>query len=265
MIFSSLESKFNNFKLVREVRANHLRCPLSNQIESMVLSLYSYEENRGFIERTSPKLAGVFAREKDNEPIPSVDWTLEMESFFKRERENTDKFDRTWRFTGGAKIWLAIVILLIGAMGYAAYDKVQKGGKIDWYIFTSLWDSYDATPELGTKYFVRIKKGDIVWKRFWVKIEEVLGDNRYVVSINSFHNPIGGSGKKFDIQTFLQDKDFKGKILVKFQPHFSSHNGETEAVFIDEQNHQIFHLQKPTKKLSLDQVKLPLSAQEAYR
>ncbi|OOF37908.1 hypothetical protein BKK47_10730 [Rodentibacter mrazii] len=218
MIFSLPESKFNNFKLVREVRANHLRCLLSNQIETMVLSLYSYDQDRGFIERTSPKLAGVFAREKDNEPIPSVDWTSEMESFFKRE--NTDKFDRTWRFTGGAKIWFAIVILLVGGIGYAAYDKVQKGGKIDWYIFTSLWDSYDATPELGTKYFVKIKKGEIVWKRFWVKIEEVLGDNRYVVSTNSFHNPIGESGKNLIFKPFCRIKTLKAKFLLNFNRTF---------------------------------------------
>ncbi|OOF49452.1 hypothetical protein [Rodentibacter trehalosifermentans] len=265
MIFSAHESHFENFKLVREIRVNHLCCPLSNQCETMVLSLYSYEENRGFIDRTSPKLAGVFAREKDNKPIATVDWTPEMEGFFKRERQNTDKFDRTWRFTMGAKIWFAMVILLMGGMGYATYHKVQKGEKINWYIFTGLWDSYDATPQLGTKYFVITKNDGIVWKRFWVKIEEVLGDNRYAVSVNTHHNPISNSSKKFDIQTFLQDKDFEGKILVEFQPHFSSNNSETQAAFVDEQNHRVFFLQKPSKKLSLDQVKLPLSAQEAYR
>ncbi|MDC2826124.1 hypothetical protein PHA51_08810 [Rodentibacter pneumotropicus] len=264
MIFSSLESKFNNFKLVREVRANHLRCPLSNQIETMVLSLYSYEQDRGFIERTSPKLAGVFAREKYNEPIATVDWTPEMESFFKRERQNTDKFDRTWRFTVGAKIWLAIVILVVGGMGYAAYHKVQKGEKIDWYIFTSLWDSYDATPELGTKYFVKVQKGGTVRDRFWVKIEEVLDDNRYAISINYYPNPIAEVGQAFDIKTLLNDEKFKGKIFVEFQPHFS-HNGKAQAAFVDKQKHRVFLLQKPTEKLSLDKVKLPLSVQEVYR
>ncbi|OOF80367.1 hypothetical protein [Rodentibacter caecimuris] len=36
----------------------------------------------------------------------------------------------------GAKIWFAIVIFLVGSIGYIIYDKVQKGRKIDWYILT---------------------------------------------------------------------------------------------------------------------------------
>ncbi len=264
MIFSSRESHYQNFKLVREVRINHLPCPLSNQIETMVLSLYSYEEERGFIIRTLPKLAGVFAREKDGEPIAMVDWTPEMESFFKRERQNTDKFDRTWYFTLGAKIWLVMLIFLVGAIGYAAYDKVQKGKKVDWYIFTSLLDSYDAIPELGTKYFVKVQKGAFVQDRLWVKIEGVLSDNRYIISLNTYHNPISEVGKGFDIKTLLNDKEFKGKIFVEFQPHFS-HNGETQAAFVNQENYRVFLLQKPTEKLSLDKVKLPLSVQEVYR
>lgn len=263
MFSFAYESSFTDFKFVREVRTHHLHCPLSNRQEPMMLSFYSYVENRGVIYRTSKKLAGVFTRIEDEQPILTVDWTDDMVKYFERERKNIDNFDRPWRFTGHMKMIFVLLAILVACFGYVIYEHMRKNTNPDWYTLTSLFDSYDAQPEFGTKYFVKISPQPPSTGKLWVKVEEVHTNNRYVLSLVDYPTPITGSRTDF-IKNILNDQRFSGKILVEFQPHFS-YNGQTQAAFVDVKTNRAFVLQKSDKELSLYQVKVPLSVQKVYQ